>query len=262
MGQAFRKGRPALIAYLTVGYPDLATTRRAVPALAAAGADLIELGIPFSDPLADGATIQEASFAALEGGITPAHCLGLAAELAPQVAVPLAFMSYYNPIASYGEEAFCAQAARSGVGGLIVPDLPPEEGESLEAACARHGLELVYFLAPTSTPERLALVAKRARGFIYLVSLTGVTGARAALPAGLEEFVGRVRRAAGPKPLAVGFGVASPEQARRVAAVADGVIVGSRLLQLIKEDPTLGKVTAFVGELRRALDGMAAGKGR
>jgi len=244
---------PALIAYLTVGYPSIAATRKLVPLLAAAGCDMIELGIPFSDPLADGATIQKATHQALLNGVTPPLCLDLAAELRQHTAVPLAFMTYFNLLLNYGLAEFCARAGAAGVGGLIIPDLPPDEGEELRALARAHGVDLVYFLAPTSTDQRIRLVADRAQGFIYLVSLTGVTGARDSLPADLEDFVARVRRVAR-QPLAVGFGIGTPEQAARVARVADGVIVGSRLLQIAEQDDdSFSQVAAFARGLKSAL---------
>ncbi len=258
VGEAFGKDRKALVAYLTVGYPSVEATRELVPALAQAGCDLIELGVPFSDPLADGRTIQRASFAALQGGVTPSLCLELAASVSPRAGVPLLFMGYYNPIQYYGLERFCAQAAAAGVGGLIVPDLPPEDGADLQRVAAPLGISMVYLLSPSSPPERIRLVAERASGFVYLVSLNGVTGARAELPAGLEDFVRRVRAEAR-QPLCVGFGVSTPAQAARVAAAADGVIVGSRLLQVIEEAEASGAdaVSAaidFVRQLRTAID--------
>jgi len=249
----FETGRKALIGYLTVGYPDLETTCQAARVLADGGCDIIELGIPFSDPLADGATIQQASFAALQQGVTPRDALALAARLREQITTPLVFMTYYNPVASYGEAEFCRAASEAGADGLIVPDLPPEEGDVLGAAARRHGIDLIYLLTPASTEARIRLVAERSQGFIYLVSITGTTGARSSLPEGLEDFVGQVRKVTG-KPLCVGFGVSGPEAARRVARVADGVIVGSRLVQLIGEDSTLGTLRRAVTELREALD--------
>lgn len=248
----FQTGRKALIGYLTVGYPGLETTYQAALALAEGGCDIIELGIPFSDPLADGATIQQASFEALEQGITPRDALALASRLRERLDTPLVFMSYYNPVASYGAEAFCRAAAAAGADGLIIPDLPPEEGGEIGEAGSRHGIDLIYLLTPASTEDRIRLVAERSQGFIYLVSITGTTGARTSLPAGLEEFVGRVRRVTD-KPLCVGFGVSGPEAARRVAQVADGVIVGSRLVQLIGADPTLASLRETVAGLRGAL---------
>ncbi|MEE9520949.1 MAG: tryptophan synthase subunit alpha [Dehalococcoidales bacterium] len=249
----FKPGYKALIAYITVGYPSLETTYEAASVLADNGCDIIELGIPFSDPLADGATIQKASYQALQQGITPQICLEAASQLRQRVAVPLVFMSYYNPILSFGLEAFCRASAKAGIDGIIIPDLPPEEGIELQTSTSKHKLDLIYLLAPTSTEERVSLVAERCRGFIYLVSLTGVTGARQALPPGLEDFVGRVRQKA-QQPLCVGFGVSNPEQAQRVAKIADGVIVGSRLIQLMEQDATLTSLKSFTKSLREALN--------
>ena len=244
--------RKALIPYVTVGYPRPETALELVPRLEEWGADMVELGIPFSDPLADGATIQEASFMALGQGTTPARCLEVAARLRERVSLPLVFMTYYNPVLSYGLEGFCREAARAGVDGLIIPDLPHEEGVELEAAGERHGVDLVYLLSPNSSAERMQAVGRHSRGFIYLVSLTGVTGARRELPPELESFVGRVRQSA-TLPLAVGFGISTPEQAARAAEVADGVIVGSRLIQLIREDDGYAAAGEFIRGLRRAL---------
>ncbi len=246
-------GRTALIAYVTVGYPTIEATLRLVPLLARNGCDIVELGIPFSDPMADGATIQKTSHEALLNGVTPDVCLDVARQLSGEVDVPLVFMSYYNPILKKGLDDFCRACADSGVSGLIVPDLPPDEGGELELVSAAHGVDLVYLLAPTATDARIRLVADRSRGFLYLVSLVGVTGARASLHDGLEDFVDRVRAVA-KQPLCVGFGISSPEQAVRVAKVADGVIVGSRILQLVEQDDSLEEAARFVRAVRAALD--------
>ena len=243
----------ALIPYVTVGYPSLEATLKVVPLLASSGCDIVELGIPFSDPLADGATIQKASFHALQNGVTPELCLEAAKELSQKVDIPLVFMTYFNPVFSYGLEEFCSACASSGIDGLIIPDLPPEEGSELEAITQRQGIDLIYLLAPTTTEERIRLVAERSRGFIYLVSVTGVTGVRDNLPPGLEAFVARVRKTA-IQPLCVGFGISTPEQARRVARIADGVIVGSRIIQLMETDDFISPVGNFIKELRQALD--------
>ena len=248
----FRPNHKALIAYITVGYPDIETTRRAAAALSDSGCDIIELGIPFSDPLADGATIQKASYQALRQGVTPQVCLEVASRLRREIAAPLVFMTYYNPVFHYGLEAFCRDCAGAGISGLIIPDLPPEEGAELEAVTRQHNLDLIYLLAPTSPEERITTIAEKSRGFIYLVSLAGVTGARQTLPRELESFVRRVRQKAG-QPLCVGFGISGPEQAGRVARVADGVIVGSRLIQLIEEDPSLASLKTFTLHLREVL---------
>ena len=246
--------RTALIAYVTVGYPSVAATLEVVPVLVKAGCDIIELGIPFSDPLADGATIQAASVAALAAGVTPTTCLEVAAELRRKVEPPMLFMTYYNPVLRYGLNEFCEAGARSGIDGLIVPDLPPDEAGDLDVASRRNGLDVVYLLAPTSTEERIDLVARQSRGFIYLVSLVGTTGVRNGIPEGLEKMVGQVRQHAS-GPICVGFGIGTPEQAKRVGQVADGVIVGSRLVQLLSEDTSpYDKVREFAAGLRSALD--------
>jgi len=247
-----RANHTALIPYITVGYPSVETTLKAVPLLASSGCDIIELGIPFSDPLADGTTIQRASYESLRQGVTPRVCFEVAQELRRRVEIPLVFMTYYNPVLKFGLEQFCSKCAEVGIDGLIIPDLPPEEGEELEKSTRRHGLDLIYLLSPASTEERINLVAGRSSGFIYLVSLTGVTGARDKLSEELEGFVARVK-ARTEKPLCVGFGVSTPEQARRIAKVADGVIVGSRIIQLIKEGNSLKNLCSFVKGLRDAL---------
>jgi len=249
-----RPGHTVLIPYITVGYPSIEATLEVVPLLAGCGCDIVELGVPFSDPLADGVTIQKASYHALQNGITLQTCLEIAVQLTRKVDIPLVFMTYFNPVFSYGLEEFCRACTRSGIDGLIIPDLPPEEGSELEAVTRRQGLDLIYLLAPTSTEERIRLVAGRSRGFIYLVSVTGVTGARDRLPADLEAFVAGVRQVA-KQPLCVGFGISTPEQAGRVARIADGVIVGSRLIQLMEaEDNFISPVSDFIKGLRQALD--------
>ena len=247
-----RAKHAVLIPYLTVGYPTMETTLKAVPLFAKNGCDIIELGIPFSDPLADGATIQQASYEALRKGVSTRVCFEVAQELREQVETPLVFMTYYNPVLKFGLEQFCLKCANVGIDGLIIPDLPPDEGEELERSTKRHGLDLVYLLSPASTEERIRLVTSGTSGFIYLVSLTGVTGARDTIPDELESFVARVRKSTR-KPLCVGFGISTPEQARRVAGVADGVIVGSRIMQLLEKDESLEDACSFVKRLREAL---------
>ncbi|MFC1915516.1 tryptophan synthase subunit alpha [Chloroflexota bacterium] len=253
IASAFRPDHKALIAYITVGYPNIKATEKIVTTLSNNGGDIIELGIPFSDPLADGATIQKASHEALQQGTTPQICLDIAHRIHQKIATPMVFMTYYNPVYNFGLRAFCQSCAEAGISGLIIPDLPPEEGKELENITRQHNLDLIYLLAPTSTEERIALVAKRSRGFIYLVSLSGVTGARQTLPPELESFVKRVRQRAR-QPLCVGFGVSNPGQARRIARIADGVIVGSRIIQLIDEDASLSSLKVFMSSLREALD--------
>ncbi len=251
IAQAFSKGRPAFMPYSVLGYPNRQASLEVITAVVEAGADLLELGIPFSDPLADGPTIQAATQKSLENGTTVKDCLAMTRELRRQgVDTPALLMGYINPMLAYGLEQFVADAAASGVDGFIVPDLPPEEAGELEALCDARGLALVYLLAPTSTPNRIKLAAEKSRGFIYLVSLTGVTGARSDLPPGLAEFVARVRQQTD-TPLAVGFGIGNGEQARAVAQLADGVIVGSALVKRAAE--SVESVRALADELRAAL---------
>jgi len=246
-------GHKALIAYVTVGYPSIEATLKVVPLLADSGCDIIELGIPFSDPLADGVTIQKSSFHALQNGVTPRLCLELAGQLSAKVNVPLVFMTYYNPVFSYGLDKFCSACTGAGISGLIIPDLPPDEGSELEAVSQKQGLDLIYLLAPTSTGERIRLAAERSRGFIYLVSVTGVTGARDRMPADLEAFVTRVRKVA-TQPLCVGFGISTPEQAGQIARTADGVIVGSRIIQLMEKEDGFSPLAELVKGLRDAIN--------
>jgi len=249
----------ALIPYVTVGYPSIEATLKVVPILAESGCDIVELGIPFSDPVADGVTIQRASFHALQNGVTPKICLEVAKEVSRKVEIPLVFMTYFNPVFNYGLEEFCNACTVSGIDGLIIPDLPPEESHNLEIATQNHAMDLIYLLAPTSTEERIRLVAKKSKGFIYLVSVTGVTGARDNLPSDLEAFITRVRNviaseAKQSQPLCIGFGISTPQQAKQIARIADGVIVGSRLIQLMESgDELMAAVQDFARELREAL---------
>lgn len=257
--EAFRRareeGRAALIPFLTGGDPDAATTLTLVLEMARRGADLVEVGIPFSDPLADGTTIQRASQRALAGGFSLGRALELAAQIRRSSAVPLVFMSYVNPILSFGAAAFAAAAAGAGVDGVIVPDLPPEEAADLRAACGRHGLAAIFLVAPTTSPRRLALICAASRGYVYYVALRGVTGTRHGLPGDLAAGIARVRAATG-LPVAVGFGIATPEHVAAAAQEADGVIVGSAIVQIIEAHrdraDLVARVGAFVAALRAA----------
>jgi len=250
-----RAGRKALMPYLTMGYPQRESALTLVPALIEAGADLIELGVPFSDPLADGATIQAAGQRALANGITLSLCLEQAAALRDREgAVPYILMGYYNSIFQMGLEHFARHAAIAGIDGVIVPDLPPEESDALRSALRARGIDLIFLLPPTSDDGRVRLVTRRTSGFLYLVSLTGVTGARDHLPSDLESFVARVRSAT-ELPLAVGFGISTPAQAAQVASIADGVIVGSALIKAIGTgDDPVAATGAFVASLRAGMD--------
>ena len=252
-----QKNHKALIAYVTVGYPNIEATLKVVPLLAESGCDIVELGIPFSDPMADGATIQRASFKALENGVTTSLCLDIAKKLSKKTSIPLVFMTYFNPIYQYGLEKFCHDCVASGIDGLIVPELPPEEGDELGNLAGKSGVDLIYFLAPTSVEERIKLVANKARGFIYLVSIAGVTGARNELPPDLGKFISRVKQLA-KQPVCVGFGISTPEQAARIAQTADGVIIGSKLIQLMEtDDAAMTATQSFIKDIRKALDNIS-----
>ncbi len=248
-----REGRAALMPYFTLGYPDRETAL-AIVAAVAPHSDLLELGVPFSDPLADGPTIQHSTQVALDRGTTSRDCLAQVAELRGHgIDLPILLLGYYNPILAYGEAAYTRDAARAGVDGLIVPDLPPEEADSLARAAADADLVLVHFLAPTSSPERVRQVVARARGFIYMVAVTGITGARAAVSSTLETFVRRVR-AQTATPIAVGFGVSTPAQAGEIGRYADGVIVGSALIDAVDRATDKPEAAAhFVRALRAGL---------
>jgi tryptophan synthase alpha chain len=251
--QAQQTQSAALMPYFTLGFPDRATSLDVVEGIAPYS-DLIELGVPFSDPLADGPTIQRSTQIALENGTSTADCLAMVGELRRRgVEKPFLLMGYYNPVLAYGIEAYVRDAAAAGADGFIVPDLPPEEAGEFEQAAQAAGLAFIHFLAPTSSAERIANVAARAQGFIYLVSLTGVTGARTQVQADLGAFVARVR-AQTAVPLAVGFGIGTPEQAAKVGALADGVIVGSALVNAAdKAEDKAGAAAAFVASLRDGL---------
>jgi tryptophan synthase alpha chain len=231
------EGRLALVAFITAGYPEPEATFGLVRALVEGGADLVELGIPFSDPLADGATIQRASFRALEAGMTSARCLDIVREIrSREKDVPLILMGYCNPLLAMGLEPFVEGAAAAGVDGLIVVDLPPEEGVELASLCRSSGIDSILLLAPSSDEARIAAVAKLASGFIYCVSVAGVTGARHDLPSDLGAFLGRVRRHTS-LPLAVGFGVSRREHVEALAGLADAAVVGSAIIDVIDAAP-------------------------
>ena len=247
------KGETGVSAFLTVGYPDVASTLKLVPALVEGGADLVELGVPFSDPLADGATIQHSSQVALANGITLSACLDTCHSLRKTLPdTPFVLMGYYNPFFAYGLDRFARDAASSGVDGVIIPDLPPEEAAPLNRACLDNSLDLIFFLAPTSTDERMKKVAQVAWGFIYCVSLAGVTGARKDLPPDLSKFIARVKSHT-TLPLAVGFGVSTGDQVKAIGKFADAVIVGSALLNAIDSAPPGRRVEsarAFIAALK------------
>jgi len=266
IGEAFaraaRERRAALVVFVESGDPDLATTGRLLPALAAAGADVIELGIPFSDPIADGPVIQRASERGLASGATLPASLALLAGLRKEgLETAVVLFGYANPILAMGEEAFASRAKSAGADGVLVTDLPAEEAKGFSKLLRRTGLDLVSLVAPTSPDERLRKAAGLSRGFLYLVSRTGVTGERTELAEGLASLVGRVKEQAPRLPVAVGFGISTPEQAAAVAGLAEGVVVGSALVSAMEDavrenrDPVetaAGRVRALAAAMRRA----------
>jgi tryptophan synthase alpha chain len=248
--------RAALITYLMAGDPDLSTSGEMALACVEGGADILEIGIPFSDPIADGPTIQLAGERALAAGTDAAGVLELVSRVRRATEVPIALMGYVNPVLAYGERRFLADAARAGADALILPDLPPEEAGEVAAAARDAGVALVFLLAPTSTPDRRRAACAAATGFVYFVSVTGVTGARRELPAELPGLLSAVR-AESPVPVVVGFGVSEPEQARELGRLADGVVVGSALVSRIalggSRKARASRVRSFAASLRRAL---------
>ena len=247
-----RRGESALIPFIFAGDPNLEHTRRLVLELEARGADLIELGVPFSDPTADGPANQRAGARALAAGATLPAILATVAELRKTTQIPLILFGYFNPILHYGCERLCADAARAGVDGLLVVDLPPEEAEELAGPARRWGLDLIYLLAPTTPLERSRMIAHSATGFLYYVAALGVTGARTQLSADLESKV-RALRGVTNLPISVGFGISTPKQAAEVARFADAVVVGSAISQLIEKNAGSEGVIAIVGEFAGAL---------
>lgn len=256
------KNETALITYIMAGDPDLAATKALIFEMEKAGCDMIELGAPFSDPLADGPTIQKAAIRSLNNHTSIADVLGLVADVRKASKIPLILMTYYNLIFKYGEERFVNDAAAAGLDGLILPDLPPEEAGALISPAKNAGLDMIFLLAPTSTEERIKLVSKVSQGFIYYVSLTGVTGAKLADQSSIKSSLATIK-AVTDKPVAVGFGISTPDQAANVAlAGADGVIVGSALVKVIEENAVspelVAKAAAFVKTLKQ---GVLAGHG-
>lgn len=252
--------RLAFIAYICAGDPSLEATPAAVETLEEAGVDIVELGVPFSDPVADGPTIQAATQRALARGATVRKILDTVGVIRRRSQIPVALMGYYNPIFHYGEERFVADAARAGVDGLIIPDLSPEEAATVIGAARAHGVNTVFFIAPTSTPDRVRVANECSTGFIYCTSVTGITGARRALPTELKRQL-RVVRPMTDKPLAVGFGISKPEHVCALRRYADGVIVGSAICNVIgaRDGKPLGPTLREVGRLVRPLVAAARG---
>ncbi len=245
----------ALVTFITAGDPDLATTARLLPLLGQAGADIIELGIPFSDPMADGPTIQRASERALAAGATLAGVLEMVRSIRGQVATPIILMGYSNPVYAYGWQRFATDAAAAGVDGLLLVDLPPEEADELLPAARKAGLSLIFLLTPTSDQKRIDRVARLGSGFLYYVTVTGVTGVRETVATTLVDDLTRIRQQL-TLPVVAGFGIATPEQAGQVAAMADGVVVGSAIVKLFEQyqgDQLAHQITALVGRLKQGM---------
>ena len=250
--KAFSDGK-AFIPFITCGDPDLETTGAAIRAMAANGADLIELGIPFSDPTAEGVVIQGANLRALRGGVTTDQIFDFVRALRKDVKIPFVFMTYANVVFSYGADAFISVCAELGIDGLILPDLPYEEKDEFLPTCRKYGVDLISMIAPTSA-DRIAMIAKEAEGFLYIVSSLGVTGTRSEIKTDLASIVEVVRRNT-KTPCAIGFGISTPEQAHKMAAIADGAIVGSAIIKLLerygKDAPD--KIGAYVKSMKDAL---------
>lgn len=245
---AFEGGK-AFIPFVTCGDPDLETTKKIVAELAAAGASIIELGVPFSDPTAEGPVIQEANLRSLSGGTTTDKIFDMVAEIRETVDTPMVFMTYANVVFHYGVERFCTRAAEVGMDGLILPDIPYEEKDEFAVSCAEHGLDYISLIAPTSE-ARIDMIAKDAQGFIYCVSSLGVTGTRSEITTDLDAIVARIRSVTD-TPVAIGFGISNPEQAAAMAAKSDGVIVGSAIVKIIAREGV--NAAPAVGEFARSM---------
>ena len=251
------KGEMGIIPYLTVGFPSVEDTLNLIPALAAGGADVIELGVPFSDPLADGPTIQRSSFHALSQGVNLAVCMDVCKELRQRgLETPIVLMGYYNPIFNYGLRDFAERCKDSGVDGLIVPDLPYEESSPLKQECQSYGINVIPLLAPTSTDSRIQQTCEGAEGFVYCVSLTGVTGAREEIPDSVPDFIRRVKKYVN-IPIAVGFGISKRSHVESLTQIADAAVVGSALIEMLENtqsDQREEVVKQFVSQLKGNYD--------
>lgn len=252
------KQQKALVAFVTAGDPSLDATRDIFQVLEENGVDIVELGVPFSDPLADGPVIQAASQRSLKSGTTLKKIIGLVADLRATSQLPIVLMTSYNPVFVYGEERFVHDAVSAGVDGVIIPDLPPEEAGAFQDFANREGLRVIYLLAPTSTPDRVKMITEKSRGFIYYISLTGVTGMKGKFSEDLAARVREVKKVT-THPVMIGFGISGPEEARQASQVSDGVIVGSAIVKLIDQCATpeerKEKVGRLIQSIRSALDG-------
>ena len=250
--KAFENGK-AFIAFITCGDPDLETTKKSVIAAVKGGADLIELGIPFSDPTAEGPVIQGANLRALNGGITTDKIFDFVVELRKEVSVPMVFMTYANVVYSYGSEKFISKCNEIGMDGLILPDLPFEEKAEFEDICIKYDIDLVSLIAPTSA-NRIAMIAKEAKGFIYVVSSLGVTGTRSSITTDLDSIV-KVIRENTDVPCAIGFGISTPEQAAKMSSISDGAIVGSAIIKILEKYGTDAPsyIEEYVSSMKKAM---------
>ena len=251
--------RAALITFITAGDPDLSATVKLAKAMEEAGADMVELGVPFSDPLADGAAIQAASARALKKGVTLLKIFKAAGKIRKQSEIPLVLMTYVNPVNRFGEEAFFKECRRQGVDGVIIPDIIPEEAGGMIRSSRQNGINLIFLAAPTSSDERLKMIAGRTRGFLYYVTLTGTTGERKAVAGGLKERIMKLKKMSA-VPVACGFGISTPGQAKEIAKYADGIIVGSAIVKIIEKYGKSRKVYAKVSEFVSRLKGHSAPK--
>ncbi|NLL97318.1 MAG: tryptophan synthase subunit alpha [Clostridiaceae bacterium] len=247
------ENKKAFIAFITGGDPDIETTEKLIPAMAEAGADLIEIGIPFSDPVAEGSVIQQADERALKNGCTVDKLFDMVSAVRRKTDIPLLFMTYLNPVYVYGKEKFLCRCKQCGIDGMIVPDMPFEEKDELSGECEDYGVDLISMIAPTSR-ERIDRIAKEAKGFLYCVSSLGVTGVRSKITTDMGEMIRRVREVTN-IPCAIGFGISTPEQAAHMAQLSDGVIVGSAIVKLIGEygRESLKPVTEYIRRLKKAI---------
>jgi tryptophan synthase alpha chain len=254
--QLKQNNRKALITFITAGDPDLGSTVKYIHALEEGGADIIELGVPFSDPLADGPVIQKASLRSLKSGTTLKKIIQTVRRVRKNSSIPVILMSSYNPIFRYGEETFVKDSIKAGVDGIIVPDLPPEEATSLCKFSKNKGLDMIFLLAPTSTDERIKIVSRISGGFIYYVSLTGVTGTREKLSKNLKANISKIKRMSS-KPVAIGFGISNPGQAAFSAGISDGAIIGSAIVKIIEKGQENSKtpknIKQFVHYIKKAV---------
>ncbi len=253
-----QSNQKALAAFITAGDPDLDSTRDLFKAIEEGGADIIELGVPFSDPLADGPVIQASSQRSLKAGTSLKKIIQLVKDIRKDSELPIVLMTSFNPVWVYGQEQFVADAEAAGVDGVIIPDLPPEEAEEFESLAHGKSIDVIYLLAPTSTPDRIEMISSKSRGFIYYVSITGVTGTQSGEANQLADKVGSIKKVA-TQPVLIGFGISGPEQAREASKISDGVIVGSAIVKIIEQnsDPQerREKVGAFVKSIKQALNG-------